>query len=77
MRNQAELFDLVPHERSIQCPEQAILKLCLLSALVRTFFAIPAPFSFWKEVKTNPFNPDGENLAKRSHDHFRYLIGHG
>jgi hypothetical protein len=40
------------------------------------FFAIPNPFFFWKEVNTNPFNPDKEHLeAKRSHYHFRYVIG--
>jgi RNA polymerase sigma factor (sigma-70 family) len=36
-----------------------------LSALLRTFFAIPGPFFFWKEVKTNPFNPNGEHLEAK------------
>jgi RNA polymerase sigma factor (sigma-70 family) len=32
----------------------------LISALLSNFFAIPGPFLFWKEVKTNPFDPNGE-----------------
>jgi hypothetical protein len=37
----------------------------LISALLSTFFAIPGPFFFWKEVKTNPFNPNGEHLEAK------------
>ena len=35
------------------------------SPLLSTFFAIPGPFFFWKEVKTNPFHPGGEHLRAR------------
>jgi RNA polymerase sigma factor (sigma-70 family) len=37
----------------------------ILSVLLRTLFAIHRPFFFWKEVKTHPFNPNGEHLETR------------
>jgi hypothetical protein len=48
------------------------------SSLVHTSFAIPGPFFFWKEVKTNPFHP-GRRTPKRKkgHYYFTYLIGEG
>ncbi len=49
----------------------------IFSVLLRTFFAIPGPFFFWKEVKTNAFNPNREHLSKGSYDHFRCFFGHG
>jgi RNA polymerase sigma factor (sigma-70 family) len=33
--------------------------------LLSAFFAIPGPFFFWKEVKTNPFHVGGEHLRAR------------
>jgi hypothetical protein len=50
----------------------------IFSVLLRTFFAISGPFFFWKRVRTNPFEPNGEHLErKRDHDHFRYFVGQG
>ena len=49
----------------------------IFSVLLRTFFAISGPFFFWKKVKTNAFNPNGEHLSKGSYDHFRCFFGHG
>jgi len=40
------------------------------SSVRRTFFAIPCAFFFWKEVKTNPVNPDQETqVAAPSRHH--------
>jgi RNA polymerase sigma factor (sigma-70 family) len=36
-----------------------------MSFLRCTFLAIPGPFFFWKEVKTNPFEPNGEHLERK------------
>src|SRR5205809_8003929 len=36
-----------------------------LSSRCSAFFAMPIIFFFWKEVKTNPFNPNGEHLEAK------------
>jgi hypothetical protein len=45
-----------------------------LSSLVRTFLAIPGAFSFWKEVKTNLFNPDGGTWEEESNMKTKILL---
>jgi len=47
----------------------------IFSVLLRTFFAIPGPFFFWKEVKTNVCKPERRTpRSKRSHGHFRIFV---
>src|SRR5437667_8859419 len=41
------------------------------------FFCNSGGFFLLEEVKTNPFDPNGEHLEAKGHDYFRYLLGQG